>query len=32
MDGLYKAEGDMNLLVKLSELFQPPAKAGTEVK
>ena len=32
MDGLYKAEGDMNLLVKLSELFQPPVKAGTEVR
>ena len=32
MDGLYKAEGDMNLLVKLSELFQSPVKAGTAVK
>ena len=27
MDGLFKVEGDMNLLMKLGELFQPPAKA-----
>ena len=24
MDGLYKVEGDMNLLIKMAELFQPP--------
>ncbi len=27
MDGLFKVEGDMNLLMKLGELFQSPAKA-----
>lgn len=24
MDGLYKVEGDINLLIKMAELFQPP--------
>jgi putative sterol carrier protein len=27
MEGLFKVEGDMNLLMKMGELFQPPAKA-----
>ncbi len=27
MDGLFKVEGDMNLLMKMGELFKPPAKA-----
>jgi len=26
MDGLFKVEGDMNLLMKMGELFRPPAK------
>ncbi len=26
MDGLFKVEGDMNLLLKMGELFKPPAK------
>jgi putative sterol carrier protein len=30
MDGLFKIEGDINLLLKMGELFQPPAKADSE--
>jgi multimeric flavodoxin WrbA/putative sterol carrier protein len=32
MDGLYKVKGDMNLLVKMADLFHPPTKMeGQEV-
>jgi putative sterol carrier protein len=27
MDGLFKVEGDRNLLMKMGELFQPPPRA-----
>ena len=27
MDGLYRVEGDMNLLLKMGDLFRPPTKA-----
>jgi putative sterol carrier protein len=30
MDGLYRVEGDMNLLMKMGELFHPPVKAEEE--
>ena len=30
MDGLYEVKGDMNLLMKMGELFHPPTKAGKE--
>lgn len=30
MDGLYRVEGDMNLLMKMEELFRPPAKTDEE--
>jgi putative sterol carrier protein len=30
MDGLYRLEGDMNLLMKMGELFHPPVKAEEE--
>ena len=30
MDGLFKIEGDINLLLKMGELFQPPATADSE--
>jgi multimeric flavodoxin WrbA/putative sterol carrier protein len=30
MDGLFRVEGDMNLLMKMSELFHPPQKRGEE--
>jgi multimeric flavodoxin WrbA/putative sterol carrier protein len=30
MDGLYEVEGDMNLLLKMGDLFRPPAKAKEE--
>ncbi len=30
MDGLYEVEGDMNLLMKIGDLFRPPTKAGEE--
>ncbi len=30
MDGLYEVKGDMNLLIKMGELFHPPTKAGKE--
>ena len=30
MDGLYEAKGDMNLLMKMGELFHPPTKAEKE--
>lgn len=30
MEGLYQVEGDMNLLMKMGDLFPPPAKAGQE--
>jgi putative sterol carrier protein len=28
MDGLFTAEGDMNILLKMGELFHPPGKTG----
>jgi multimeric flavodoxin WrbA len=28
MDGLFRVEGDMNLLMKMSQLFHPPKKMG----
>jgi putative sterol carrier protein/intracellular septation protein A len=31
MDGLYRVEGDMNLLMKMGELFHPPVKAGKKI-
>ena len=30
MDGLYEVEGDMNFLMKMGDLFRPPAKAKEE--
>jgi multimeric flavodoxin WrbA/putative sterol carrier protein len=30
MDGLYEVEGDMSLLLKMGDLFRPPAKAKEE--
>jgi len=30
MDGLYRVEGDMNLLLKMGDLFRPPTKAMEE--
>ncbi len=30
MDGLFRAVGDMNLLVKMGEIFKTPAKADSE--
>jgi multimeric flavodoxin WrbA/putative sterol carrier protein len=31
MDGLYEVKGDMNLLMKMGDLFRPPTKAQEEV-
>jgi multimeric flavodoxin WrbA/putative sterol carrier protein len=31
MDGLFRVEGDMNLLMKMSDLFRPPRKMEAEV-